>query len=170
MSDTAFPYSEKLVADQLGLSRKNARALRELHLEDGIDWGTNDLGAIVLSERGVSVISKWVDKPIPNLELCLAAEKKNGAPQMIVVAVCMNPRMVLANESGDANAERFLVDVGNNKNMRIGDPMEVGPHDAQKDLLRCLSKLPRDDRRPVFYGSLREQHESALAAEKGDPQ
>lgn len=159
MSEPSFIYSEKLVAERLGLSRTNVRELRNLHLEENVDWKKID-GAILLSSRGAFRLAKWVDHDdydLPDLDGCLASEKKNGAPaKLIVIAICMNPRMVLANESGDANAERKLVDVGSNKKFALGDAIEAGPHDAQAGVLQLLSKLPRTDRRPAIQGSLRD--------------
>jgi hypothetical protein len=156
---SAFLYSEKVIAEQLGLSRTNVCELRALYLEEGNDWKLIR-GAIVLSEQGVNKLAKLIDQAAPDLKTCPAdaasAEKEGAARRLIVIAKCINPRMVLANESGDPNQERQLVDVGINKNFASGDEIEAGPHDVQPGILQLFCNVPRTNRRPQIEGSLRD--------------
>lgn len=166
MSDTnAFPYSEKLTAKQFGIPRAELRVARDLHLQPGVDWEKKEGGAVALSERGLlhllNFTGNLTGSDLSSIDVTLLLFEKNGAaapeqPTFTVIAICANPRMVLANESGDPNQDRELVDVGRNKNFAVGDVIEVDRHETQQGGWQLVSKLPRTDRRPAVEGSLRD--------------
>jgi hypothetical protein len=164
MSDTnPFLYSEKLTAKQFGIPRAELRLARQLHLEPEIDWKKNEAGAVLLSDSGLKrllgLTGNVTGEDLSSIDVASLLAEKNGAhepPQFTVVAVCANPRMVLANDSGDPDEERELVDVGRNKNFAVGDVISVARHETQQGVWQLLDKLPRTDRRPGVEGSLRD--------------
>jgi hypothetical protein len=62
--------------------------------------------------------------------------------KFVVVQIPLNPRMVLANESGDPNQDRHLVYVGINTNFVIGDALDVAPYETQKEVWRFVGTMP----------------------------
>lgn len=146
-----FLYSEKRLALALGISFDRAREIRELHLQSDADW-KKIRREILLTEGGlrtvvrVSMNTRFAAPP--KLSDCLP--QKNGAAngakkKMRVVAIPMNPRMVLATESGP---EQLLVYVGRNATFALDDEIEVEPFPEQKGVWQLVSAIPRDRRRP----------------------
>lgn len=164
MSDLTFPYSEKLIAKRFGIDRAELRQVRD-SLILGSEWQKNNAGAVMLSDAGLLKLLDLTgniagtDLSVIDTE-SLKIEKNGSEPAvpktLVVIAICPNPRMVLANESGEPEYDRELVDVGRNKNFAIGDVIQVEPHEAQHGLWQLVSKLPRTDRRPSIEGSLRD--------------
>ena len=158
---SAFQYSEALFAQETGLSRVDAKFLRDRHLHENEHWKKKG-GEIALSASGV----KWLWRrlrPRPalfDLGRCVigAANEKNGAApillgspshpiprKMTVLAIPPNPMVVRATD--EYGAEQ-LVYVGRNFNFTRGDKLDVAPHESQQGLWRFLGSLPRDKRRP----------------------
>jgi hypothetical protein len=108
---------------------------------------------VLLSERGLIHLLNFTGNlegsDLAAIDVASLLTEKNGSEpepetkKLVVVAICANPRMVLANESGDPNQPRELVDVGRNKNFAVGDVVEVGHHKAQQGVWQLVSKLPR---------------------------
>jgi hypothetical protein len=158
-NEATFPYSEKLVAEKLSVPRREVRAQRDTLLEAGVDWKKDDGGAVMLSEHGVVRLILLLG--IDASAIDIASLKKNGAvppaePEALtIVAICPNPRMVLANEAGEPSEPRILVDVGRNRNFAIGDVLEVTEHETQQGVKQLVSKCPATARRPSTNESLR---------------
>jgi hypothetical protein len=156
----AFIFKEAWVAEVLALPRSELRSHRNTHLEENVDW-KKDGGEIKLSERGLERVLAWNGLPLTDEFLEKLKEKSDATEPgqkklTVVVAIPPNSRMVLANESGDPNEDRELVDVGNNTNLAIGDVLEVGEHEVQHGMFQLLSKLPTTSRRPETNESLRD--------------
>jgi hypothetical protein len=150
-----FLYSEARAAKALGVNRDEIREIRELHLERNSDW--RKIGRdILLTEAGLLLLIRFLvgarlyNSDLPRLSDCLP--QKNGAngarKKMRVVAVPINPRMVLANDSGDPGQEQHLVYVGRNATFAFGDEIEVEPVPEQKGIWQLTSEVPRNRRRP----------------------
>lgn len=146
-----FLYSEKRLASALGISFDRSREIRDIHLQRDADW-KKIRREILLTEGGlrtvvrVSMNTRFAAPP--KLSDCLP--QKNGAPngakkKMRIVAIPMNPRMVLATESGGVH---HLVYVGRNATFAFGDEIEVEPYPNQDGVWQLVSAIPRDRRRP----------------------
>lgn len=155
----AFIFKEAWVAEVLAVTRSELRSHRNTHLEENVDW-KKDGGEIRLSTRGLERVLAWNGLALTDEFLEKLKEKNDatetGPKKLTVVAIPPNLRMVLANESGDSNQDRELVDVGNNKNMAIGDLLEVTEHEVQHGMFQLVSKLPATNRRPETNESLRD--------------
>jgi hypothetical protein len=148
-----FRYSEARLAKNLPMVRSELRNLRELHLQEDVDWKKNDFGAVLLSLSGLKRIEKLAELHLPDDLTQFELQEKNGEGEMMTVAVrCINTRML---EADDEEGVRWLIDVGNNRAFALGDEILVGPH-HQQGVKMLLSALPRDSRRPAYYGSLRD--------------
>jgi len=150
-----FIYSEARIADAIGVSRDEIRQIRDVHLSSKLHW--KKIGReILLTESALkSMIDLFVRTKLfaatpPKLSDCLPQKHgTNGArKKMRIVAIPMNPRMVLANEAGDPAMDQLLVYVGRNATFAFGDEIEVGPMEGQKGIWQLTSELPRDRRRP----------------------
>lgn len=155
MPAPGFNYSEMRVAEQLGLSRDEARDLRVSHLERDVDW-KKIRGTILLTQKGISQLVKIQKSKPPNLKLCLPADEtaqpSNGAEEhpttrrtmRVIPPMPFNPRIVYAQ---DDEGEKHLVEVGRNATFCFDDQIEVEPHETQIGILQCVSAIPRDRRR-----------------------
>jgi hypothetical protein len=143
-----FLYPEHGLADALGISSNRARAIREMRLREDVDW-KKIAREIMLTESGAETVARVCDADLPKLADCLP--QKNGAngstKKMRVVNIPMNPRMVLANESGEPGREQHLVYVGRNATFAFGDEIEVRPSHEQKGVWELTGAFPRERRR-----------------------
>lgn len=150
-----FLYSEAQLAKAIGVSRDEMRDVRELHLDRDSDW-KKIRREILLTEAGLRLLvrffvgTKLFSTDVPRLSECLPQKNSaNGAKKkMRIVAIPLNPRMVLANDSGDPGQEQHLVYVGRNATFVFGDEIEIEPVPGQKGVWQVISAVPRDRRRP----------------------
>lgn len=169
MSSVAFTYSEAKLSERLGVSRTHLKSIRDRRLTPDSDW-KKVAGEVVLSPSGVKRLWRSLQARPAGFDLaaCLisAPAKKNGATGngangshgpdillghpsmpipvlMMVIRVCSNPSLVLAQQTEGLDRRIQPVWVGKNENFGPGMRIKVVPKPDAPAMWRFHGVLPQ---------------------------